>query len=89
MHPGELQLEQINPRRNLLVGYSHKWAWNHARKYALIRVSPELNETYGTLAIAAGTDITLSVLPFVFLWKIQISRRVKVGVCGIMALGFA
>jgi hypothetical protein len=41
------------------------------------------------LAIAAATDFTLSLLPTLFLWKIQISRTIKLGVCGIMALGFA
>ena len=39
--------------------------------------------------IAALTDFTLSLLPIVFLWKIKIHLRIKVGICGLMALGFA
>ena len=41
------------------------------------------------LAIAAGTDFVLSLLPTIFLWNIKIHWKIKVGVCGIMALGFA
>lgn len=40
-------------------------------------------------AIAAVTDVTLSILPTVFLWNIKIILRVKAGICAIMALGFA
>ncbi|EIT72321.1 hypothetical protein AO1008_11557 [Aspergillus oryzae 100-8] len=40
-------------------------------------------------AIAASTDFALSILPIVFLWNIKLPKRVKVGICGIMALGFA
>ncbi|EED17194.1 conserved hypothetical protein [Talaromyces stipitatus ATCC 10500] len=39
--------------------------------------------------IAAATDFNLSILPTVFLWNIKIIWRVKIGVCAIMALGFA
>ncbi|RAO65756.1 uncharacterized protein BHQ10_001768 [Talaromyces amestolkiae] len=39
--------------------------------------------------IAAATDFVLSILPIVFLWNIKIIWRVKIGVCAIMALGFA
>lgn len=41
------------------------------------------------VAIAAATDFILSILPIVFLWNIKIIWRVKIGVCAIMALGFA
>ncbi|KIM97019.1 hypothetical protein OIDMADRAFT_58562 [Oidiodendron maius Zn] len=40
-------------------------------------------------SIAAGTDFILSLLPTIFLWNIKIHWKIKVGVCGIMALGFA
>lgn len=40
-------------------------------------------------SIAAATDFILSTLPIFFLWCIRIPTRVKVGTCGIMALGFA
>jgi hypothetical protein len=40
-------------------------------------------------AIAAGTDIVLSFLPIVFLWNLHLKTKYKIGVCGIMALGFA
>lgn len=40
-------------------------------------------------SIAAATDFILSTLPILFLWRIRIPTRVKVGTCGIMALGFA
>ncbi|CAL5866416.1 uncharacterized protein PFLUO_LOCUS624 [Penicillium psychrofluorescens] len=40
-------------------------------------------------SIAAATDFILSLLPIIFLWNIKLARRVKVGICGIMALGFA
>ncbi|QGA17658.1 hypothetical protein EYB26_005333 [Talaromyces marneffei] len=40
-------------------------------------------------SIAAATDFILSILPMVFLWNIKIIWRVKIGVCAIMALGFA
>ncbi|GKZ21774.1 hypothetical protein AbraIFM66951_008761 [Aspergillus brasiliensis] len=40
-------------------------------------------------AIAAGTDIVLSILPTVFLWKVKIPIKVKAAICGLMALGFA
>ncbi|RAK89745.1 hypothetical protein BO79DRAFT_192943 [Aspergillus costaricaensis CBS 115574] len=39
--------------------------------------------------IAAGTDIVLSILPIVFLWKVKIPIKVKTAICGLMALGFA
>ncbi|KAE8151909.1 hypothetical protein BDV25DRAFT_128402 [Aspergillus avenaceus] len=39
--------------------------------------------------IAASTDFVLSILPIIFLWNIKLPKRVKVGICGIMALGFA
>lgn len=52
------------------------------------------NEAINALGIAQGsiasaTDITLSILPTVFLWNIKIEWRVKLGICAIMALGFA
>ena len=40
-------------------------------------------------AIAAATDFVLSILPILFLWNVKLPKRVKVGICGIMALGFA
>ncbi|RMZ88128.1 hypothetical protein DV736_g4652, partial [Chaetothyriales sp. CBS 134916] len=40
-------------------------------------------------SIAAATDFTLSFLPIVFLWNVKIISRVKLGICAIMALGFA
>ncbi|KAI9658329.1 MAG: hypothetical protein M1821_002462 [Bathelium mastoideum] len=40
-------------------------------------------------SIAALTDFVLSVLPTLFLWNIKILLRVKIGICAIMALGFA
>ncbi|KAE8395289.1 hypothetical protein BDV23DRAFT_145559 [Aspergillus alliaceus] len=40
-------------------------------------------------SIAAATDFALSILPIVFLWNVKLPKRVKVGICGIMALGFA
>ena len=39
--------------------------------------------------IAAATDFILSILPIVFLWTIQIPWKVKIGICAVMALGFA
>lgn len=41
------------------------------------------------IAIAAITDFILSVLPTLFLWNVKIHWKIKVGVCGIMAVGFA
>jgi hypothetical protein len=40
-------------------------------------------------SIAAFTDFTLATLPIYFLWEIQIITRVKIAICGIMALGYA
>lgn len=40
-------------------------------------------------SIAATTDFILSILPILFLWGIKLPRRVKFGICAIMALGFA
>ncbi|PWY96143.1 hypothetical protein BO94DRAFT_454308 [Aspergillus sclerotioniger CBS 115572] len=40
-------------------------------------------------SIAAGTDIVLSILPIVFLWRVKIPIKVKGAICGLMALGFA
>lgn len=39
--------------------------------------------------VAASTDICLSLLPMVFLWNLKINAKVKVGICGLMALGLA
>ncbi|THC94942.1 hypothetical protein EYZ11_005581 [Aspergillus tanneri] len=39
--------------------------------------------------IAAATDFVLSLLPILFLWNVKLPKRVKLGICGIMALGFA
>ncbi|KAK1143604.1 hypothetical protein N8T08_006214 [Aspergillus melleus] len=39
--------------------------------------------------IAAATDFVLSILPILFLWNVKLPKRVKVGICAIMALGFA
>ncbi|KAF7591843.1 hypothetical protein BBP40_001040 [Aspergillus hancockii] len=36
-----------------------------------------------------GHYFALSILPIVFLWNVKLPKRVKVGICGIMALGFA
>ncbi|OKL57810.1 hypothetical protein UA08_06964 [Talaromyces atroroseus] len=40
-------------------------------------------------SIAAATDFILSALPIMFLWNVKIILRIKIGVCAIMALGFA
>ncbi|KAK1046747.1 hypothetical protein LTR74_017899 [Friedmanniomyces endolithicus] len=40
-------------------------------------------------SVAAFTDFTLATLPIWFLWEIQIIWRVKIGICAIMALGYA
>lgn len=42
-----------------------------------------------TIGIAAATDFVLSVLPLVFLWRVNIIWRVKIRVCAIMGLRFA
>lgn len=41
------------------------------------------------IVIAAITDFILSTLPIMFLWNIRIHKKVKLGICGVMALGFA
>lgn len=51
-----------------------------------------LREAVADLAcvvIAAITDIILATLPIFFLWNIKIAMLIKVGICAIMALGYA
>lgn len=41
------------------------------------------------VAIAGATDFILSTIPVIFLWNIQIKLQVKLGIAGIMMLGFS
>ena len=40
-------------------------------------------------AIAAATDIILSTIPVLFLWNVKIKTHIKIGICGVMMLGFS
>ncbi len=46
-------------------------------------------ELMNVIAIASATDFILSTIPVLFLWNIQIKMRVKVGIAGLMMLGFS
>ncbi|KAH8696030.1 hypothetical protein BGW36DRAFT_359889 [Talaromyces proteolyticus] len=77
MYPRGTELEQGDSGA-LLVGRGHQCDWS----------CPGIKLTVCHAAIAAATDITLSILPTVYLWNIKINRKVKFGVCCIMDLGF-
>lgn len=49
-----------------------------ARKGMLIR----------SLAVAVFCDWALASLPIVFMWNLQMSLRLKAGVCVLMGMGF-
>lgn len=38
-------------------------------------------------AMSAFLDIALSLLPIYFMWQIQLSTKLKAGICGLMSLG--
>lgn len=72
----------------MLVERGDRRGGNCTRVYVLengLHIKKKLTD----IAIAAVTDFVLSVLPILFLWNIKLPKRVKVGICGIMALGFA
>lgn len=39
-------------------------------------------------AVAVLCDWTLASLPIVFLWNLQMSTKLKVGICLLMSMGF-
>jgi hypothetical protein len=45
------------------------------------------NAFYGYSAISCVSDWTYSILPMFLVWKLQMSRRTKISVVGILAAG--
>jgi hypothetical protein len=87
----------INQSRDTVGQIQLSMRWDsHKEVWLLAFHSPQEFQTaefmligFLQLAIAAATDIILSILPVIFLWRVQISLKIKLGVCGLMALGFA
>lgn len=64
------------------IGY-----WQGGKWYSIehTRLPPWLNQ-FGE-ATSCFCDLTLALLPIVFLWNVQISFRIKAGICIIMGIG--
>lgn len=46
-----------------------------------------VNISYFVSACSIFTDFSCSILPFIILWQIQMCKKLKFTVCGILAMG--